>query len=339
MAETNNDRIPKKTFQTPIAGFDLLKFIMALVIVNIHIQLVDVAEGSFIYVPWSYINDLAVPVFFILSSFFLFKKMREDDEKGSFKRLIHYEKRLLKLYLFWIVALSPIILFCWHREYLESYQGIFLFAKNFFFGYEFGASWFFGALLIGVPMVYFIGRYANDKVLLALTLLVYVYLYADLDNKNLCQLYTEYLRDPKLSFPAGLLWISIGKVLSNERISQMAEVARSGHLIMGVIVVALGSYFNDYNYVFRIPSVILLIGCFYKINIDNQSICRRICIYSTHFFCLHYSLIIVMQHLPKMYLDDKLIQMLEVLILCLLISNIIIYFKQFKYFSWLKYSM
>ena len=59
MAETNNDRIPKKTFQTPIAGFDLLKFIMALVIVNIHIQLVDVAEGSFIYVPWSYINDLA----------------------------------------------------------------------------------------------------------------------------------------------------------------------------------------------------------------------------------------------------------------------------------------
>lgn len=159
--------------------------------------------------------------------------MREDDEKGSFKRLIHYEKRLLKLYLFWIVALSPIILFCWHREYLESYLGIFLFAKNFFFVYEFGASWFFGALLIDVPMVYFIGRYANDKVLLALTLLVYVYLYADLDNKYLCQLYTEYLRDPKLSFPAGLLWISIGKVLSNERISQMSEVARSGHLIMG----------------------------------------------------------------------------------------------------------
>lgn len=107
----------------------------------------------------------------------------------------------------------------------------------------------------------------------------------------------------------------------------------------GGIVVAIGSYFNDYNYVFRIPSVILLIGCFYKINIDNQSMCRRMRIYSTHFFCLHYSLIIVMQHLPKMYLDDKLIQMLEVLILCLLISNIIIYFKQFKYFSWLKYSM
>lgn len=101
----------------------------------------------------------------------------------------------------------------------------------------------------------------------------------------------------------------------------------------------LGSYFNDYNYVFRIPSVILFIGCFYRINIDNQSMCRRMRIYSTHFFCLHYSLIIVMQHLPKMYLDDKLIQMLEVLILCLLISNIIIYFKQFKYFSWLKYSM
>lgn len=56
--------------QKTISGFDLLKFIMALIIVNIHVQLVDVAEGSFIYVQWSYINDLAVPVFFILSSFY-----------------------------------------------------------------------------------------------------------------------------------------------------------------------------------------------------------------------------------------------------------------------------
>lgn len=76
MAETNNDRIPKKTFQTPIAGFDLLKYIMALVIVNIHIQLVDVSEGTLMYAPWSFVDDMAVPTFFILSSFFLFKKMR-----------------------------------------------------------------------------------------------------------------------------------------------------------------------------------------------------------------------------------------------------------------------
>lgn len=32
-----------------ISGFDLLKFIMALIIVNIHVQLVDVAEGLFMY--------------------------------------------------------------------------------------------------------------------------------------------------------------------------------------------------------------------------------------------------------------------------------------------------
>lgn len=71
MAETNNDRIPKKTFQTPIAGFDLLKFIMALVIVNIHIQLVDVAEGSlFMYLGVILMIWLFLYSLFSLHSFY-----------------------------------------------------------------------------------------------------------------------------------------------------------------------------------------------------------------------------------------------------------------------------
>lgn len=47
----NNKLIAENMSQTPITGFDLLKFIMALVIVNIHIQLVDVSEGTLMYVP------------------------------------------------------------------------------------------------------------------------------------------------------------------------------------------------------------------------------------------------------------------------------------------------
>lgn len=47
----NNKRIAENMFQTPITAFDLLKFIMALVIVNIHIQLVDVSEGTLMYAP------------------------------------------------------------------------------------------------------------------------------------------------------------------------------------------------------------------------------------------------------------------------------------------------
>lgn len=52
MSQTSdNKRIAENMSQTPITGFDLLKFIMALVIVNIHIQLVDVSEGTLMYAP------------------------------------------------------------------------------------------------------------------------------------------------------------------------------------------------------------------------------------------------------------------------------------------------
>ena len=38
-----------------ISVFDLLKFLMALVIINIHLNLVDYADGTWLSIPWSYI--------------------------------------------------------------------------------------------------------------------------------------------------------------------------------------------------------------------------------------------------------------------------------------------
>lgn len=216
-----------------ISGFDLLKFLMALVIINIHLNLVDYADATWLSVPWSYVNDMAVPSFFILSSFFLFSKMREDyDREERQRRLWHYEWRLAKLYLFWVVALSPIILYCWHPEFLSSI-GVFLFVKNFFFGYEFGASWFFGALLVGVPIITMLRHIANDKITLIIAFVVYFYLYSNMMDRGLYELYENLLRDPKLSFPAGLLWISIGAVISNQRIVCWVEKTKLPILISG----------------------------------------------------------------------------------------------------------
>lgn len=60
-----------------IYGFDILKFLMALVVVNIHVQLIKVCgDNNILFVIWSFVNDCAVPVFFVLSSYFLFRKLR-----------------------------------------------------------------------------------------------------------------------------------------------------------------------------------------------------------------------------------------------------------------------
>lgn len=79
-----------KSQQKIIGGFDLLKFLMALIIVNIHANLKDVVSGTVFLNLWEYVNSLAVPVFFVLSSYFLFKKIREVEKRAGFKLIFHY---------------------------------------------------------------------------------------------------------------------------------------------------------------------------------------------------------------------------------------------------------
>lgn len=69
-----------------ISGFDILKFLMAFIIVNIHAGLKKCVEGTPFHVVWSYFNSVAVPAFFVLSSYFLFKKMRllNDANRGGY---------------------------------------------------------------------------------------------------------------------------------------------------------------------------------------------------------------------------------------------------------------
>ena len=71
---------------------------MALVVVNIHTELINVADGyQNVQYAWAFISDLAVPIFFVLSSYFLFRKQR-NCIKGKASILKKYIIRLLKLY-------------------------------------------------------------------------------------------------------------------------------------------------------------------------------------------------------------------------------------------------
>lgn len=161
-------------FKEAIRGIDLMKFLMAIVIVSIHVEFSKVIGPS--YIPF---QDCAVPVFFVFSSYFFFKKMRFVRGREIWRSLFRYEKRVNKLYLFWIVVLSPSILYVWHREYLELpvWQAIGSFVKNYFFAYEFGASWFLGALIVGMPIVLLLTKMLSDKLVWVIPFAIYIYIY------------------------------------------------------------------------------------------------------------------------------------------------------------------
>lgn len=84
-----------------ISGLDILKFTMPLFVVAIHSEAVN--DIKIVYTITFPIIDSAVPLFFVISAFLFFRKLRQIQRIGSpnkLKILNHFTKRLSLLYCF-----------------------------------------------------------------------------------------------------------------------------------------------------------------------------------------------------------------------------------------------
>lgn len=89
-----------------IYGFDILKFVMALMIIAIH------SAGSFMKYKLGFFLEpfiaSAVPTFFVLSAYFLFKKLRTNN--FAFHEVLTFVKRIGIMYGFWFIVNIPVVL-------------------------------------------------------------------------------------------------------------------------------------------------------------------------------------------------------------------------------------
>ena len=87
------------------AAVDIAKYVSALLVVCIHtFPFIDINEMLNTYFIQT-ICRLAVPFFFMISGYFLFRKIHnEEEDKDVLKK---YLFRLLKIYLIWTVIYLP----------------------------------------------------------------------------------------------------------------------------------------------------------------------------------------------------------------------------------------
>ena len=130
--------------------YDVLKITLAILIVVLHTR-----PLSNDFQP---ILRLAVPIFFIMTSFFFFNKIKEFDKKESNIALNKFIRRNLLLYLFWLVLLLPVTLY--RHNWFESgiAMGLVRMIRSFFFGSTFAASWFITSSVIAVTLITFLAR-------------------------------------------------------------------------------------------------------------------------------------------------------------------------------------
>lgn len=131
----------------------LCKFIMALLVVAIHVEPFT-GDAAFYYN--NCLARIADPMFFTLSAYFLFDKLLvlKWDLSVFLKQL----KRLFLFYLAWVVVYAPVILTrTWNRT--DSIMDfIWQIIKQIFLSGPYGALWFLPALLLGLILTYVVGK-------------------------------------------------------------------------------------------------------------------------------------------------------------------------------------
>ena len=150
---------------------DLLKFLSCLAIVSIHTKL-GVFFPNWLNKIIGELNNSAVPIFFIVSSFLLWKKINFDSaDTGVIK---HFIKRLTILYCIWTVVLLP----TWFLGFIGKHPDnwlLFLPIKLFFLGAPHG-SWFVISLIYGFLAVYLCNRYVGRYVSTFVFFIVDIYI-------------------------------------------------------------------------------------------------------------------------------------------------------------------
>jgi len=177
------------------ASLDLMKFIMAMLILTQHTSN-EWAHSTGLVHAFFGLGNFAVPFFFACSGFLFFSKLNTlsaDEQKGYYKK---WSLRIGKMYLIWSLIYFVFVLYGWiDRGFTMEMLGRYLHRAIVFSTYA--TIWFLPALWVGVSIVYWMKRHCSNAMMWGIMVLLMVIgnlfgSYADLLLKGVPELTSFY---------------------------------------------------------------------------------------------------------------------------------------------------
>ena len=333
---------------------DLTKFILSFLVVAIHVNPLGEKYDALRF-P---LVRIAVPIFFLYSGFFLFKKISTSNVETHQSILMHFIKRNILLYLFWFVALLPVTFKIRHYFTHDGWLNVPKIFKCFLIGTTFRASWYIMATVLGVLLVYLISKYFGTIAALFIGTVLY-FLCCITSNygtlpafSGITNIIQTYYPTPIYnSFPAAVFWIAIGKLYAEKDITILKQNPKHVLLLISIILLFIERYaiaklqcsIDNDCYFLLIPVCILIFSL--TIHSDIQiNFASKLRSYSTLTYCLHASLAEYFKlrfnrfGLDVSTLRNALIFYGIVVVVCLLVNTIFRYLERHTYFKWIKYA-
>lgn len=147
------------------AAVDLFKMICAVLVIFIHTKPFE--NNFWLDAGVGMITRFAVPYFFTISGYFLFKKLMGGGTKQYWKTLGRYLLRLLRFYIIWFILLRIIDLI-FGGSTIQSFR---YYIKQFFFTTDGSALWFVEALIWAVLIVAVLTRWIKTQTVFAISII------------------------------------------------------------------------------------------------------------------------------------------------------------------------
>ena len=288
------------------AKFDILKLFLALLIVFGHTEPEGVIQIALH--PWI---KIAVPFFFIMTGYFLFRKAASAPTQADRSHVIRgFVLRTVKLYCFWFVLLIPFSLY--QNRSMEFENGTMGFVehalKRLFFGSTYTASWYMTACIFGVLIVAALSKKLSNRTLLVITVPVFLfvtgwtcYLPFLQEGGWLQQFYALYYRvlsNPHHSFPAALVWLVVGKCFAEQTFDFRSRLYPALAVLSGILLYIEWQFvgrhtalYNGESYFLLLPFCTSLFALFLRIppvQIRGTQYIRRC---STYVYVMHGTLL------------------------------------------------
>lgn len=325
-------------------AFDIVKFVACILVVCIHTR------------PFpNYFQPLyrmAVPMFYMISSFLFFTRVKTMSQSEQRQYIIKYIKRSLVLYLFYFIVLFPTSYVFFYRSWWNlGFPGnILRFIEQFFLSYTFAIpSWYIVSSILGIIIIYYTTRYNSNYIVPVIAVTLYLiccltsnYEYLLPSGFELDYFVGGGIFKPQNSFLVSLVWIYLGYILT----------IRTYTFSRFVVYILLAALFLEYGLIihfFGVPEaqdcyIFLLPLCFilftfilrWKITSKNGLIMRKM---STIIFCVHHPIAtigkIILLHNG---IESGILNFTITIALSILICLVIFELEKRKFFGWLKYS-
>lgn len=331
-------------------SIDIAKFIFSIFVVGIHTH----PFKSFGEIANQFTSEMlfrfAVPFFFVSSGYFLFSKMQfSSDGKlikcdENKKRLISYVKRITIMYVIWSVVYYALQAAEWFADKSISFIHLVIsFVSSFFINGSYYHFWYIVCLIYSMPIIYFLLRRINVKVLTVAAVGLYLIkaipnsygwfslgvfsTISSIESLTGCIFSTFFVAIPFIAFG----------IFFSQRENNHYKFKNIVFIVLAVLYFVEAGYiyliqgYEKTNYtVILLPTVVVLFMILKQINVaakkpDCFVIMRKL---SVIIYCIHPLVIAVLKYIVEYNSINSFLWFLIILSVSLLLSIIIYYISK-----------